>query len=172
MKKYWIFIGLFLSLSLTLSGCQLISKIFPEKPLNNEKPVEEVTDKKPLVIRIPINSEVFTVNDQEISNPDYPPAFVDENSVTLVPLRLISDIIGAKVEWVPETKEIVISDDKKVIRLQINNKKAIVNNVEYTLTSPPVVKNERSYVPVKFVAENLEFKTDWIPETKTLVLTK
>jgi len=172
MKKYWVFIGLFLSLSFTLSGCQLISKIFPEKQLNNEKPVEEVTDKKPLVIRIPINSEVFTVNDQEISNPDYPPAFVDENSVTLVPLRLISDIIGAKVEWVPETKEIVISDDKKVIRLQINNKKAIVNNVEYTLTSPPVVKNERSYVPVKFVAENLEFKADWIPETKTLVLTK
>lgn len=172
MKKYWIFIGLFLSLSFTLSGCQLISKIFPEKKLNNENPVEEVTDKKQLVIRIPINSEVFTVNDQEISNPDYPPAFVDENSVTLVPLRLISDIIAAKVEWVPETKEIVISDDKKVIRLQINNKKAIVNNVEYTLTSPPVVKNERSYVPVKFVAENLEFKADWIPETKTLVLTK
>lgn len=172
MKKYWVFIGLFLSLSFTLSGCQLISKIFPEKQLNNEKPVEEVTDKKQLVIRIPINSEVFTVNDQEISNPDYPPAFVDENSVTLVPLRLISDIIAAKVEWVPETKEIVISDDKKVIRLQINNKKAIVNNVEYTLTSPPVVKNERSYVPVKFVAENLEFKADWIPETKTLVLTK
>lgn len=172
MKKYWIFIGLFLSLSFTLSGCQLISKIFPEKKLNNENPVEEVTDKKQLVIRIPINSEVFTVNDQEISNPDYPPAFVDENSVTLVPLRLISDIIAAKVEWVPETKEIVISDDKKVIRLQINNKKAIVNNVEYTLTSPPVVKNERSYVPVKFIAENLEFKADWIPETKTLVLTK
>lgn len=172
MKKYWIFIGLFLSLSFTLSGCQLISKIFPEKKLNNENPLEEVTDKKQLVIRIPINSEVFTVNDQEISNPDYPPAFVDENSVTLVPLRLISDIIAAKVEWVPETKEIVISDDKKVIRLQINNKKAIVNNVEYTLTSPPVVKNERSYVPVKFVAENLEFKADWIPETKTLVLTK
>ncbi len=172
MKKYWIFIGLFLSLSFSLSGCQLISKIFPEKKLNNENPLEEVTDKKQLVIRIPINSEVFTVNDQEISNPDYPPAFVDENSVTLVPLRLISDIIAAKVEWVPETKEIVISDDKKVIRLQINNKKAIVNNVEYTLTSPPVVKNERSYVPVKFVAENLEFKADWIPETKTLVLTK
>ena len=151
----------------------MISKLFPEKKLTDDLPVEEVTDKKPqLVIRIPINSEIFTVNDQEISNPDYPPAFIDENSVTLVPLRLISDIIAAKVEWIPETKEIVISDDTKVIRLQINNKKAIVNNVEYTLTSPPVVKNERSYVPVKFIAENLDFKADWIPETKTLVLTK
>ena len=173
MRKLWIFISLFLSLTFTLSGCQLISKIVPPKKLPDDLPKEEVITKKPqLVIRIPIGSQIFTVNDQEISNIDYPPAFIDENSITMVPLRLISDIIAAKVEWLPNTKEIVISDDKREIRLQINNPKAIVNKVEYALTSPPVVKNERTYVPVKFVAENLDFTAEWIPETKTLVLSK
>jgi len=125
-----------------------------------------------LIIRIPIGSDIYTVNDQEISNVDYPPAFIDQNSITMVPLRLIMDIIGPKVEWLPNSKEIVISDEKREIRLQINNSKAIVNNVEYDLISPPVVKNERTYVPVKFIAENLDFTSEWIPETKTLVLSK
>jgi hypothetical protein len=173
MRKLWISVVLFLSLTVSLSGCQYLSKIFPPKKLPDDMPKEELTQKKPqVVIRIPIGSQIFTVNDQEISNVAYPPAFIDENSITMVPLRLISDIIAAKVEWLPNTKEIVISDDKREIRLQINNPKAIVNDVEYDLVSTPVVKNERTYVPVKFVAENLDFKSEWIPETKTLVLSK
>ncbi|MCE5223619.1 copper amine oxidase N-terminal domain-containing protein [bacterium] len=173
MRKLWITLGLLLSLTVTLSGCQLVAKIFPSKKLPDDIPNEEVTTKKPqLIIRIPIGSEIYMVNDQEISNIDYPPAFIDQNSITMVPLRLIMDIIVAKVEWLPNSKEIIISDEKREIRLQINNPKAIVNNMEYDLISPPVVKNERTYVPVKFIAENLDFTSEWIPETKTLVLSK
>lgn len=173
MRKLWIALSLLLLLTFALSGCQLVSKIFPPKKLPDDLPNEEVNTKKPqLIIRIPIGSEIYMVNDQEISNIDYPPAFIDQNSITMVPLRLIMDIIVAKVEWLPNTKEIVISDDKSKIRLQINNPKAIVNNLEYDLISPPLVKNERTYVPVKFIAENLDFTSEWIPETKTLVLSK
>lgn len=155
-----------------LQACQLFKKVQITNPKNPGDPViEENTKKTQINIRIPINSKFVFVSGQEIPL-DSPPAYIDENSTTMVPLRFISDIIGAKVDWVAETKEIFIAQDTKEIKLQVNNYIALVNMTEVQLVSPPQIKEERAFVPLKFIAQNLGFNSEWIPETKTIILTK
>jgi len=157
-----------------LQACQLFKKV----QVNNTKPPEISMDgedqdfsKAKINIRIPINSKIVYVNGQEITL-NSPPAYVDSNSSTMVPLAFISEIIGAKLEWIAETKEIIITQESKEIKVQINNYIALVNMKEEQLVSPPQIKDEKAFVPLKFIAQNLGFNSDWIAETKTIILTK
>ena len=178
MKKITVFgirILVFFLLMTQLNACKIL-KLGQIKPSNPPDIIVEedtnTSNKKPQIsIHIPINSKIVFVSGQEITL-ESPPAYVDSNSTTMVPLRFISDIIGAKVEWIPETKEIVITQESKEIKLQINSYVALVNLMEETLTSPPQIKEERAFVPLKFIAQTLGFNSDWIATTKTVVLTK
>lgn len=173
MKKY---IGNTLKIVLILlvisqfQSCKLFQQTLPPNQQNTvQKPNE--TGNSQINIRIPINSKIVYVSGQEITL-DSPPAYIDENMVSMVPLRFISDIIGAKVEWIAETKEIKITQENKEIKLQVNSYVALVNLKEFQLKSPPQIKDERTFVPLKFIAENLDFNSDWWPDTKTIILTK
>lgn len=149
-------------------------KLFQQTTAPNQQNTAQepnITGKSQINIRIPINSKVVYVSGQEITL-DSPPAYIDENMTSMVPLRFISDIIGAKVDWIAETKEIKITQENKEIKLQVNNYVALVNLKEFQLKSPPQIKDERTFVPLKFIAENLGFNSDWWPDTKTIILTK
>jgi len=173
MKKYFGYALKILLFTLVLTqfqSCKLFQQAqVTNQPKQGQQPIEN--GKSQINIRIPINSKIVYVSGQEITL-DSPPAYIDDNMTTMVPLRFISDIIGAKVEWVPETKEINVSQENKEIKLQINNYVALVNLKEFQLVSPPQVKDERAFVPLKFIAQNLDFNSEWIPETKTIILTK
>jgi hypothetical protein len=157
-----------------LQACQLFKKA---QISNTQAPdpsfVEDDTgsSKTQVNIRIPLNSKIVFVNGQEVPL-NSPPAYVDSNSITMVPLGLITEIIGAKVDWIAETKEIIITQDSKEIKLQINNYVALVNLKEQQLVSPPQIKEDRAFVPLKFIAQTLGFNSKWIAETKSINLTK
>jgi hypothetical protein len=176
MKKWSTYVVrfvLFFLLMTQLQACQL----FKKAPITNIQPPDASviedngSTKSQINIRIPLNSKVVFLNGQEMPL-ESPPAYVDSNSITMVPLGLITDIIGAKVDWIPESKTIIISQDKIEIKLQINNYVAIVNLAEQQLVSPPQIKEERAFVPLKFIAQTLGFNSKWIPETKSINLTK
>lgn len=173
-NQYVVKMVLLLLVATQLQACQLFKKT---KVTTIQPPDSSVVDEttgttqSQINIRIPLNSKLVFLNGQEMTL-ESPPAYVDNNSITMVPLGLITDIIGAKVEWVPETKTIIISQDKIEIKLQINNYVAIVNLTEQQLVSPPQIKEERAFVPLKFIAQTLGFNSKWIPETKSINLTK
>ena len=137
-----------------------------------ENPEEtETTKLYTIVVNLPVNSSISYVNGEKVVL-DTPPAYVNEQEITMVPLKFISDILGAKIEWFPNTKEISILQRDGEIILQINNTIAYVNGTEYLMSSPPVINEECSFVPLKFVASQLKFEVEWIPETKTVILKK
>ncbi len=153
-----------LAFIMALSGCI--------KNLPGTKQPSPPKEATAITIKIPIGSNTVYVNDEEI-NLSSPPAYIDEGSqVTMVPLRFISDIIGAKVEWVPNTKEIIITQNETVIRMIVKSRKATVNGKEFDLSCEPQIREERAFVPLKFITQNFGFTTDWVPETKTIILYK
>lgn len=164
MTKRKVLYGLIILLIIiNLSGCATLPGVKRESPSPNEVQI---------TIKIPIGSNTVYVNSEEV-NLSSPPAYIDEeNQTTMVPLRFISEIIGAKVEWIPATKEIVITQNEKTIRMSVKSIYATVNGKEFTLPCKPEIKEERAFVPLKFIAQNLEFVVDWIPESKTIVLYK
>lgn len=100
------------------------------------------------------------------------------NSRTLVPVRFISENLGAEVSWNQEKKQATIKTDKKEIILQIDSPKVLVNNEEYVLPDNVPAKligyggNYRTMVPLRFVSEQLGMEVGWIGETMTATIDK
>jgi len=73
---------------------------------------------------------------------------------TLVPLRDIAEIFGAKVNWYKDNTIDVIKDGKE-IGLKIGSR-SVHNNGEYEkLDVAPRLINSTTMVPIRFIAENL-----------------
>lgn len=91
------------------------------------------------------------------------PQIVVENDRTLVPVRIISEVLGAKVDWDDATKTATITDGDNVIILRINNVQAIVNGKYELLDTPPKIIDSKTYIPFRFIAEALEAEVEYVP---------
>ena len=54
------------------------------------------------------------------------------------------------------------------IKLQIENKNAIVNGTVISLDAPPVIKNSRTLVPLRFIGESFGATVQWDPVLKII----
>jgi len=92
------------------------------------------------------------------------------NGRTLVPLRAVSESMGATVEWDQATKTVNTRLGTKTIILQINNTIALVDDKEVHLDVPMTIVDGITLVPVRFIAEGLGVKVDWDNNTKTIII--
>lgn len=97
------------------------------------------------------------------------PAYI-ENGRTMVPLRFISEALGEKVDWNAETKSVIIGDNKAV--LAIGSKEIDANGKKIAIDSPALIKNSRTFVPLRAISEILGAKVDWDGATKTVIINK
>ena len=99
------------------------------------------------------------------------------NGSTLIPLRGLMEEMGATIDWVGHNQMIQIDNGVYYIELQIWNNIVYVESqaygrVRYSLLNFPVIKDSRTFIPVRFVSEMLGYKVEWIPETQKIVITK
>jgi hypothetical protein len=96
------------------------------------------------------------------------------NNRTMVPMRKIFEELGATINWIPESKTIIANKDNTTIKLQINNKIAecITNGVikQIQLDSEPLILNNRTLVPVRFIAESLNKQVGWDSSNNTVII--
>ena len=97
---------------------------------------------------------------------------VIRNDRTMLPARFVAENLGATVEWVGEEQKVIITRDDIVIILYIDSDKAYVNNEEVSLDSPAFIENDRTYTPLRFIAEKLGAEVDWNAETQEVTITK
>jgi hypothetical protein len=126
-----------------------------------------------VMIELQIGNSLAFVNEQE-NKLDAPPYIKDGR--TMLPMRFIGEAIGATVGWIPEGKTVVYDFDTIHIELQIGSKEALVKRGETSETIEmdvaPEIKNGRTFVPLRFVTETLGAEVEWIPETKTIKVSK
>lgn len=58
---------------------------------------------------------------------------------------------------------------KVVLRMQIANALAFMNDKEYRLDAPPYIQSGRTMLPMRFIGEALGASVGWKPETKTVI---
>lgn len=91
---------------------------------------------------------------------------------TLVPIRFIAESLGYDVDWENATRTVIIDDGKNEITMQIGNKISKLNGKTIELDTEPTIKNDRTYVPVRYVAESLGKYVDWDNDNYTVVIGK
>ena len=95
---------------------------------------------------------------------------VIENGRTLVPVRAVSETLEAEVEWYDDTQEITVTKGDIFVKMAIGNSKAYVNGSEQQLDTPPTIRNGRTLVPLRFIAEALSLKVDWNEDSQTITI--
>jgi len=107
-----------------------------------------------------IGSSILTVkyNGEAIIFPDAQP-FVDENNRTLIPVRFVAETMGADVSWNQEAQTAVIAQNGITIMVPIGSDTITVTKDGSTsavkMDTAAIIKEERTYVPIRFVAEAL-----------------
>nr|WP_283809179.1 copper amine oxidase N-terminal domain-containing protein [Tumebacillus amylolyticus] len=110
------------------------------------------------------------MNNKVIAFPDAKP-FVDENDRTMVPVRFVAESMGATVDWMPNTQFVVIKLPGKDIRMRVGETKASVNGASVMLDTKSVMTNDRTYVPLRFVSENLGADVKWDAPNNAVLIT-
>ena len=79
-----------------------------------------------------------------------------ENGRTLIPIRFVSEKLGAKVDWNGDEKKITISTDYGTVAYYwIGKTKFVVNGVEYTDLAAPTIYNKNTFVPLRMLCEKV-----------------
>lgn len=116
-------------------------------------------------LRATVDGEPYTL--------DAAPFIDTEASRTLVPIRFISEGLGAEVDWNPAKQQVIISDAGREIILTIGSKNVLVDGQPITIDCAPVViPPGRTFVPLRFVSETLGARVDWQAVTNTITITR
>ena len=96
------------------------------------------------------------------------------NNRTMVPLRKIFELLGATVEWDNSTRTASAQKDDVSIKLQIDNPIAEVSTNGITrkieLDSKPILINDRTMVPLRFISESLGKQVAWDAREQTAII--
>ena len=127
---------------------------------------------KDAVIRVQLNGNILDFKDAQgnVSNPKI------INNRTMVPMRKIFETFNASVDWNEDTKTVVAKVDNKEITLTIGDDKASIKDlntqvVETTiLDQSPVISENRTLVPIRFIAEGLNKEVAWDNDQRAVII--
>ncbi|TZE80253.1 copper amine oxidase N-terminal domain-containing protein [Calorimonas adulescens] len=100
----------------------------------------------------------MTVKGKELKF-DVPPVIKDGRM--LIPVRAIMEALGATVKWDPSTSTVTIIKGDTTIQFVLGESKALVNGNEVNLDIPAMEINNRTLVPLRFIAETLGEKVNY-----------
>jgi hypothetical protein len=103
------------------------------------------------------------------------PPFLTGNGRVMVPVRFITEILGACVLWNPNTLTVTVQGDWTEITLRVGQGQAVVRIVPgpartIALDAPPVIVGGRVYVPLRFLGESLGFRVNFVSATGAVLL--
>ena len=126
-----------------------------EGATNTDKPAAAA---KTIILQI--GSTAVLVDEQAIINDVAP---VIHNDRTLVPIRVITEALGGQVAWNEAAKEVTLTVNGKEIKMTIGK-------VLEKYGVAPVIIGGRTFVPVRFVADELGAVITWDDATKTVTI--
>ena len=137
---------------------QSYNKEFDESVTNTETP----TYSQPDGITVILNGKQLEF--------DVEPTLI--NSRTMVPMRVIFEALGAKVDWDGATQTAIGVTKNTTIKITIGKDYLLKNDNIVVLDSPAVVISGRTLVPVRAIAESLDCKVEWYGETQVVEILK
>ena len=126
------------------------------------EPAPPKQETRQTVVQMQIGSRLL-ISDGVVSQKDAAP--VIRNNRTLVPIRFITEALGGEVKWNEAAKEVILVIDGKEIRMRIGE------TLEKYGVAPMIIDG-RTYVPVRFVADELHAAVVWNEAAKTVTITK
>ena len=136
---------------------------FTSRPINvgsrPNRPMEPITP--------PIGVPDVTLNGVHIEF-DVDPIIVNDR--TMVPFRAIFEALDMRVEWDNYARRATGTRGFFRIEIQIDNDIAFVNADIVDLDVPAMIYNDRTMVPLRFIAEASGANVEWDEDTQTVLI--
>ncbi len=151
--------------TITILGCVTLSAISVSADSNK-------------VVKVKIGSQTANVDGKNVKIEVAPYIQKNTNS-TMIPLRFVSNALGIDdddIKFDAKTKAITIEKDDDIVKFFINDSKYILNNVTKNNGNnklPKVeIKDGRTFVPFRTLAEAFDLKIKWDVNTKTAIMSE
>ncbi|MFF2889969.1 stalk domain-containing protein [Paenibacillus sp. NPDC057967] len=89
---------------------------------------------------------------------------------TYVPLRFVSEAMGAEVLYDDKTRKVTVLRGSQMIEMTIGKKDYMLNGVRYTSDVAPFTRNGRTLIPVRLFSEKLGFKVGYDEKAKKVTI--
>lgn len=109
-----------------------------------------------ITVSMTIGSNDFVINNNIVTVPDAAPYIANDR--TYVPFRALGEALGATVVWDNDARTVTYTLGDTEIVMTIGDTTYTINGVEKSMDVAPEITGDRTYVPVRFVAEGLGFK--------------
>lgn len=146
MKKSKKYLVLFLSFLLLLSTVNVFAVRHKERD-------------------IPLNGII--VNDHIVYSDVYP---YIKNNRTYVPIRFIAQELGYDVKWDGANRKVTMTNDGTTVELTIGSNKMKVNGKTVLLDAPAEIRDDRTFVPLRAIAEAFGEKVDYSNDYKAVYI--
>jgi len=125
------------------------------------------------IVKVTIGSDKANLNGKEIA--------IDKASIplikqgrTFVGVRFMGEVVFnnlAKIDYDAVTQTVFYELGNKKIELYIGKSYALVNGTKVNLDVPPFIQKGRTFVPLRFVGENLDATVLYDAKTQTITIT-
>lgn len=106
-------------------------------------------------VKVMIDNKYVQFN-QEIGYP-----FIDSASRTQVPFRATLEAFGASVSWDTENRIAIAEKDSVTVKVPIGEMYILKNNEKISNDTKALIKDGRTYLPIRVVMEAFGAKVDW-----------
>lgn len=83
----------------------------------------------------------------------------------MVPIRIITETLDGKIDWNEQTQTITLMVNGEKISMKVGQQ--LIG-----FDAAPVILNDRTYVPIRYVAEKLGANVEWIAATQQIIIEK
>lgn len=112
-----------------------------------------------------------TVNNAAVQFPDAAPYLDTAANRVLVPVRFVSESLGAQVAWDGATRTVTVTKGADTVVLTIDRAAVTKNGGAFELDAPARIESSRTYVPLRFISEAFGAKVEWSQTTKIVYIT-
>lgn len=102
--------------------------------------------------------------------------YIDDNDRTMVSARFVTESMKCKVDWSESEQQVIITKGDKMILLKVGNDWAtVIDNAtkrseKKSFDTKVVVKNNRTFVPLRFISESLGAGIVWDEVNYTVIV--
>ncbi|MCI3920635.1 copper amine oxidase N-terminal domain-containing protein [Paenibacillus sp. TRM 82003] len=111
----------------------------------------------------------IVVDDKRINPPDAQP-FIDAQKRTQVPVRFVAEALGAEVDWDAKLQTAAFTRSDVRVALTIGRADYAVNGNTLRMDTAALLKDGRTFVPARYVAEALGATVYWEESIATVYI--
>ena len=117
----------------------------------------------------PNHNIAIRIDGEYLTDLDVPATIVEGR--TLIPVRAVTEALGAEVGWNAATRTVTITKDGTIITMIIDNRNATINGSATQLDVAPIIIDGRTMLPIRFIAETFGWGVDWDAANRNVVIT-